>query len=292
MKKEEELLLFSHFQKMHRQIVLIAWFLAGEDWALAPIVRKGYSMECIFKKKKTGKEMVSAARIGTGIFTLIIIFLGGFFSPLQAREKNIPEDRYTLHPEYDKYMPEVVAVLPMDNLSLEPEVENYLYNEIYERLKARGYVRISVDTVMQQMSELGVQTPGQIAGFSPETLGRKLNCDAVLIGQVEQSAAQHTGVYDAVVVSVSVGLIDCKTGERLWSCEQWRTAHRQWQLDPINALINLAVHEKASRKERVAWLVQEMLKTLPQGPVQVVRENLLDQAVEIKSQPNNSEQQN
>jgi hypothetical protein len=101
------------------------------------------------------------------------------------------------------------------------------------------------------------------------------------MGRIEQSGAIHTGVYDAVVVSCSLRLMHCSSGKTLWQTEQWRAAHRQWQLDPINLFINVAAHEKGSREKRVAWLVHEMLKTLPQGHVNVEVGDLLNQAQEI-----------
>ena len=172
----------------------------------------------------------------------------------------------------------------MDNLSLEPEVELHLYNSVYEQLQAKGYRRVSVDRVQDVMAEMGIQTAGQLQGISLERLCHTLNTDAVLLGQVDQSAAIHEVVYDAIVVSCSLRLIDCKTGTVLWRSEQWRTAHRQWQIDPFNALINLAGHALSSREARVAWLVQEMLKTLPAGKVNIELDNLLQQAVEITSE--------
>ena len=214
----------------------------------------------------------------------ILICLVFFMTMPVLAEDESQKNSYYIHPDYQKLMPKVIAVLPMDNLSLEPEIETFLYQEVYNRLIAKGYIRISTDKVLEKMGKLGIQTPGQISGISPQTLGKELGCDAILRGGIEQSAALHGGVYDAVVVSCSLYLIRCQTGEVLWSCEQWRTAHRQWQLDPFNALINIIAHEKSSRKDRVAWLVQEMLKTFPDGPVRVVNEDLLNQAVEIKSE--------
>lgn len=216
----------------------------------------------------------------------LLIFLVFFMTvsvPSVRAEDESEKDSNYIHPNYQKLMPKVIAVLPMDNLSLEPEIETFLYEEVHNRLIAKGYIRISRDKVLEKMGKLGIQTPGQISGISPRTLGKELGCDAILRGGIEQSAALHGGVYDAVVVSCSLYLIHCPSGEVLWSCEQWRTAHRQWQLDPFNALINIVAHEKSSRKDRVAWLVQEMLKTFPAGPVRVVNEDLLNQAVEIKS---------
>ncbi|MEE4357625.1 MAG: GNA1162 family protein [Desulfococcaceae bacterium] len=216
-------------------------------------------------------------------FFLLIFFLPAVYHT--GAGENIPDSFHKIHPEYTRLMPKVVAVLPMDNLSLEPDVENFLYDEVYNRLLSKGYIRISVESVREKMGRLGIQTPGQIAGISPQKLGKELNCDAVLIGQVDQSGTIHSGVYDAIAVSCSLGLMNCADGELLWHCQQWRAAHRQWSLDPLNAIINTFGHENASRKDRVAWLVQEMMKTLPEGPVRVVNDDLLNQAVEIQTEP-------
>lgn len=212
-----------------------------------------------------------------GCAVLIIIMPG---LPAFAEEKQ-DQEFWELHPSFDNYHPNVIAVLPMDNLSLEPEMETHLYNSVYEQLQAKGYRRVSVGRVQEVMREMGIQTSGQLQGISLERLCATLNTDSVFLGQVDQSASIHEGVYDAIVVSCSLRLIDCKTGAVLWRSEQWRTAHRQWQIDPFNALINLAAHASSSRKDRIAWLVQEMLKTLPAGKVNIELDNLLKQAEEI-----------
>lgn len=198
-----------------------------------------------------------------------------------AAEKQ-DQEYWEVHPQFAAHRPDVIAVLPMDNFSLEPKLETFLYNSVYEQLQAKGYRRISVDKVKKVMDELGIQTSGQLQGISLKRLSETLNTDAVFKGQVDQSASIHEGVYDAIVVSCSLRLIDCESGIVLWRSEQWRTAHRQWQIDPFNALLNLAVHAGADRSTRIAWLVQEMLKTLPAGKVEIEMDNLLDQAVEIK----------
>ena len=128
------------------------------------------------------------------------------------------------------------------------------------------------------MKKLGVTVPGLLAGFAPKRLGDELHADALLFGQIEQSAGIHQAVYDAVVVSCSLRLVDTRTGKTLWHAEQWRTAHRQWSLDPFNMLLNALGHAGASRQDRVAYLVQEMLKTLPKGPIEIGTDDLLRRA--------------
>lgn len=194
------------------------------------------------------------------------------------------KEEWEAHPEFEKLKPEVIAVLPMDNLSMESGVETALFDEVYARLSAKGYQKIHVDKVREVMKELGIQTPGQLAGISLERLAEKLKCGAVLRGQIDQSADIMSGVYSAVVVSCSLRLTDCKTGQTLWQTNQWRTAHRQWQADPVNMLLNLMLHKGSSREERIAFLVDEMLKTLPKGPVQIEFGDLLNQAAEIPAE--------
>jgi len=210
---------------------------------------------------------------------LLMFFFSGVEWLIAAEKQD--QELWELNPEYNKYCPNVIAVLPMDNLSLDPDMETHLYNSVYSQLQTKGYRRVSVEKVRQVMKDMGIQTSGQLQGISMERLAATLNTDAVLMGQVDQSASIHKGVYDAIVVSCSLRLIDCKTKAVLWHSEQWRTAHRQWQADPFNALLNLAAHSSLSKADRIAWLVQEMLKTLPAGKIAIETDNLLNQAVEI-----------
>ena len=200
--------------------------------------------------------------------------------PTSGNEKSFNEI-WHIHPDFTALGARTVAVMPMDNLSLEPNIEEVLYREVYERLQAKGYMKISTEHVRSVMKKLGITTPGQLAGISLKRLGEELKSDAILVGQIEQSGTVHAGVYDAVVVSCSLKLIRCVDGSVLWQTEQWRTAHRQWNLDPFNMLINIVSHENASREKRVGWLVQEMLNTLPQGPIFIEKDNLFQKAQEI-----------
>ena len=134
------------------------------------------------------------------------------------------------------------------------------------------------------MVSLGIQTPGQLEGITLKRLASELNCDAVLRGRIDQSAAVHKVTFDAIVVSCSLWLQHCNTGQILWRAEQWRVAHRQWQIDPFNMFLNYFSHENSSREDQLAFLVYEMLKTLPQGPVRIESGDLLNQAVEVKAE--------
>jgi hypothetical protein len=210
------------------------------------------------------------------LLALLLLASGG------ARAQTAENESFVVHPDFEKLRPSTVAVLPMDNLSLEPGVEEALYKAVYSRLAAKGYAKISGDHVGGVMKRLGVTIPGLIQGFSHRRLGSELQAEALLFGQIEQSARVNLVAYDAIVVSCTLRLVHAESGTVLWQAEQWRAAKRQWQLDPVNALLNAMIHSSASREERVAFLVQEMLKTLPVGPVEVELGNLLERAKVIK----------
>lgn len=218
------------------------------------------------------------------IFFFSILLFSFYNLGIVLADKKQDQEFWEVHPQFDQFRPDVIAVLPMDNFSLELGLEKKLYETVYERLRSKGYRRISVEKVMETMDDLGVQTPGQLQGIDLKRLCRILNTQAVLLGQVDQSGHLQQEGYDAIVVSCSLRLIHCETGTVLWKGEQWRTAHRQWAIDPFNMLLNSLAHSSASRTDRIAWLVQEMMKTLPKGKVKVEMGNLLDQAVEINAE--------
>lgn len=226
-----------------------------------------------------------------GLFLLCLVTMVLIDNTVVIGETTGISDReeWWLAPDFDQAKPTVIAVLPMINLSLESETSGFLHRAVYDRLQAMGYRKTADSSVNDVMTRLGVQVPEQLAGISYERLGHELKCDAVLQGQVTQSAAQHTGIYDAVVVSCSLQLVACPSGKVLWRCEQWRTAHRQWHLDPLNMLISAIAHEQSNREERITWLVQEMLRTLPIGPVIVIHDDLFKRATEVTTGPHETE---
>jgi hypothetical protein len=202
-----------------------------------------------------------------------------------AQAPSLEHQLFAVDPEFAALRPRVIAVLPMVNMTFDPSGSDVLYDEVYRRLQSKGYRHVGVERVRAVMTEMGVQIPEMLSGISTARLCRALECDGVLRGQVVQSGTEHKVVLDSVVVSVSLQLVHCDSGRTIWFGEQWRAAHRQFQFDPLNALINLIAHERASKAQRIAWLVEQMFRTLPDGALQVVEGDLLSRAIEVPVSP-------
>ena len=180
-----------------------------------------------------------------------------------------------------------VAILPMENMTVDPEIAFHFRTRITERLTAKGYTVVNNEILNRKLYDLGVSHAGQLGLLAFEQLRRISSADGFLSGIVEQSAIQHAGVYNAYVYMCSVKLQD-RQGNVVWSSLQNRVAKRRFALDPINALLDIALTEAGGdSREAVYALADQMLASLPDGPVQVITgDPLLDMAVEVEAKPN------
>ncbi len=179
-----------------------------------------------------------------------------------------------------------VAILPMENLSIDPDVAYHFRQRITQILRTKGYTIINNEIINKKLHDLGVAHAGQLGLLPFEELRKITSADSFLSGVVEQSAIQHAGLYNAYVYMCSVKLQN-RDGKVIWASLQNRVAKRRFAIDPINALLDIALTEGGGdSKEAVYALADQMLASLPMGPVQVVLgDPLLDMAVEIPAQP-------
>ena len=179
-----------------------------------------------------------------------------------------------------------VAILPMENLSVDPDVAYHFRQRITERLRAKGYTVVNNEIIDKQLYDSGVAHAGQLGLLPFEELRKVSSADGFLSGVVEQSAIQHGGIYNAYVYTCSVKLQN-RDGKVIWASLQKRVAKRRFAIDPINALLDLALTEGGGNSQEAVYaLADQILTSLPEGPVQVVSgDSLLDIAIEIPTQP-------
>ncbi|MDK9706090.1 MAG: hypothetical protein OEL83_03480 [Desulforhopalus sp.] len=178
-----------------------------------------------------------------------------------------------------------VAVLPMENLTVEGDIAFHFRTRLQERLRAKGFSLIDSGLIDESLYKLGVAHAGQLKLLPFAELQKLTSADGFLSGVVEQGAVQHGGVYNSYVFTCSLKLQD-RQGNVLWSSLQNRVAKRRFAIDPINMFLDIALTEGGGNmQEAVYALADKMLAQLPDGPVRVVsgQDSLLDKAFETKA---------
>jgi hypothetical protein len=178
-----------------------------------------------------------------------------------------------------------VAILPMENFTVEGDIAHHFRTRLAERLRAKGYTLIDAKLLDEALSTLGVGHAGQLKLLPFEELQKLTSADGFISGVVEQGAVQHAGVYNSYVFTCSLKLQD-RQGTVLWSALQNRVAKRRLAIDPINMFLDIALTEGGGdMQEAVYALADRMLAQLPDGPVRVLsgQDSLLSLAVETQA---------
>lgn len=175
-----------------------------------------------------------------------------------------------------------IAVMPMQNMSVDSEVAYHFRQRVAERLIASGYNLADMSKIDNKLYEIGVQNSDQIQLLSFQKVTELVKADAYIFGIIEQAKQQHAIAYNSYVYTSSIKMQD-KRGKLLWSALQERVVKRRFALDPINALLDIFLVKGGGNKEDAVYaLADKLLQSLPNGPVTVtVSDPLFEQAEEI-----------
>ena len=177
-----------------------------------------------------------------------------------------------------------IAIMPMQNMSVDSEVAYHFRQRVAERLQASGYNLANMAKVDKSLYDLGVQNADQIRLLSFQQVTEQVKADAYIFGIIEQAKQQHAIAYNSYVYTSSLKMQD-KTGKLLWSALQERVAKRRFALDPINAILDIfLVKSGGDKRDAIYALADKLLENLPQGPVEVTfTDPLFDQAEEVEA---------
>ncbi len=175
-----------------------------------------------------------------------------------------------------------IAIMPMQNMSVDPEVAYHFRQRVAERLTASGYNLADMTKIDNKLYEIGVQNADQIQLLSFQKVTELVKADAYIFGIIEQAKQQHAIAYNSYVYTSSIKM-QGKQGKLLWSALQERVVKRRFALDPINALLDIfLVKGGGDKKDAVYALADRLLQSLPNGPVIVnISDPLFDQAEEV-----------
>ena len=172
-------------------------------------------------------------------------------------------------------LPRTVAVLPFVNKTSNPNASAFVQKMFYNFFSSLYYHDIEPFQVDSLLKEIGLDKK-IVSGeeVSPKRLGKLLGVDAVVFGEVTSFGRIFAIVYTDYHVGLKSKMVDCKTGNLIWS--NHNTAHQRDVSIPtspiglattaVEKLVLLSMDQKEDIKV-TAILCMKMIDTIPNPPV-------------------------
>lgn len=153
---------------------------------------------------------MNACRIGLVVFGALL-FCGCVSPDYSSAEK------------YYEREPRTVVVLPIRNESTDAEASRYFLATIARPLVQRGYYVLPIESTLEVFSREGLNTAGRAWDMKPQLLQKYLGADAALYVTITKWDTSYAVIQSRVTVSMDYRLVDCHTGEDLWTARATRT---------------------------------------------------------------------
>ncbi len=174
-----------------------------------------------------------------------------------------------------------IAILPIQNMSMYPNIAYYFRQHLGDLLAMKGYSVISTKNLDKTLMEVGIQKADHIRLLSFDKLASMTSADAIMSGIIETATVQDAALYSGYAFTASLKL-QLRNGDVIWFNLSQRVAKRSLALDPFNIIFNsLANKESDKHIKAIKAVAQQLIEELPQGPNEVVIDDLLGQAIEL-----------
>ena len=177
----------------------------------------------------------------------------------------VPGIPHTLVPDYQSKTPTSVAVVPVQNETVDMDAPQLFRPKLFNIIPYKGYLSPPIAEIDSKLAEKDIRDAGQLNSMTPQEIGKLLNVDAVLYSTVTEWSTTYLVVYTSVKVGAKFQLIDTKTGEQLWESEH-TVAERKFGLDRDELIKNVAFAALKKYDPYAQTVINTAFSTLPNGP--------------------------
>jgi len=158
--------------------------------------------------------------------------------------------------------PRLVAVMPVENKTSDTQAMRILRERMFEELYFKGYPKIPLDIIDEQLSKIYRGDTGCVGGkISLKVIGDLLGVDALMYCTLTEWKTSFVYFYAPTTVSVSFELRSVETGETLWNAH-YRVVKRNYGFSRKGLeMKSYQVYDTAVQK-----VVERAIATLPDGP--------------------------
>ena len=171
---------------------------------------------------------------------------------------------YQLYDVYRQAPPGCVAILPLtvpkggaSTLELRIDQAQTVRRALYAHLSPQGKRDVElprIDFVLSHKEALKNDLP---------TLGKTLNCDAVIRGHVTEYGSQFLGVYSRVAVGADLEMVRIQDGAKLWQGRHVAESHGgSFPLSPIGLAMSIVEAASNVREEQVFRVIDDLSRRL------------------------------
>ena len=169
---------------------------------------------------------------------------------------------YTLKPNYDQNPAKIIAVLPIENKTLDGKTSQLLRSKLFEELYFKGYPKLPLDIIDKKLASLYANGAKESAAtIAPQALKDLVGADAGLYCTLMEGNKSEKLFYEPITITIRCELRRAQTGEILWNA-QGESTNRNFDFTRKGL-------EKKSHEDLEAIIeevVNKVMKTLPDGP--------------------------
>ncbi len=118
-----------------------------------------------------------------------------------------------------------MAVLPFMDKTGTRDLEKIVRKAVYSHLSVRRYRDIELHVVDRILESHGLSDPGVLYNRPIKELGRLLNSDALISGEITTYQKLFLGVYSQMAVGATITIWDTRSGQIVWSDQHIARIH-------------------------------------------------------------------
>jgi hypothetical protein len=169
---------------------------------------------------------------------------------------------YTLKPNYDQNPAKIIAVLPIENKTLDGKTSQLLRSKLFEELYFKGYPKLPLDIIDKKLASLYANGAKESAAtIAPQALKDLVGADAGLYCTLMEGNKSEKLFYEPITITIRCELRSAQTGEILWNAQGESTSRN---FDFTRNGLERKSHEVLETV--IDEVINKVMKTLPDGP--------------------------
>ena len=228
----------------------------------------------ILSSFRRGVDVQSLSRLTAFILSIAFIVMTTGCVVYTKKTKITPQmtslfkGTYKVDPYMEDHKPRTVAVLPFIDKSGSVEGSQEVRKSFYNHFSSLPFKDMELYRVDRLLAKAGLTDAAEINKKTPQELGKILEVDAVVYGEISNFDKFFAGIYSQVSVGAEVRMYETKTGHFLWSGQHVARIHEggiaTTPVGIIATVIAAAMNMRDIQLLRACDdLFRDMVKTIP-----------------------------